>query len=103
MTGWLVVAAVGAATVALKASGPLLLGGRRLPAPVLAVVGLLAPALLAGLIATNTFATGQALVVDARVPGVAAAGVVAWFRAPLIVVVLVAAVVTAAARAAGMA
>jgi branched-subunit amino acid transport protein len=101
-TGWLVVAAVGVATIALKASGPLLLGGRRLPAPVLAVVGLLAPALLAALIATNTFATGQTLVVDARILGVAAASVAAWFRAPVIIVVLVAAVVTAVSRALGI-
>jgi hypothetical protein len=104
MTGaWILVLAVGSATVALKAAGPVLLGGRQLPAPILGVVGLLAPALLAALIATNTLASGQQLVVDARLLGVTAAGVAVMLRAPVIVVVGVAAVVTALARAAGVA
>lgn len=100
---WILVLAVGLATVGLKATGPLLLGGRQLPAPVLGVVGLMAPALLAALIATNTLASGQQLVVDARLLGVAAAGVAVLLRAPVIVVVAVAAIVTAVARAAGIA
>ena len=100
---WILALAVGLATVALKAAGPLLLGGRPLPAPVLRVVGLMAPALLAALIATNTLASGQQLVADARLPGVAAAGVAVMLRAPVIVVVAVAAIVTAVARAAGIA
>ena len=44
---WVAVVLVGAATVALKAAGPVLLGGRELPARVRVLVGLLAPALLA--------------------------------------------------------
>src|SRR5207245_1873135 len=47
---WLVVIAVGAATVAIKATGPLLLAGRELPPRLLGVVELLAPALLAALV-----------------------------------------------------
>jgi Branched-chain amino acid transport protein (AzlD) len=103
VSAWLIVAAVGAATAALKAAGPLVLGGRPLPGRVVAVVSLLAPALLAALIATSTFATGQQLVIDARVLGVGAAAVAALLRAPVLVVVLVAAVVTATARALGVA
>ncbi len=63
------------------------------------VVGLLAPALLAALVAINTFGSGEQLTVDARVLGVAAAGVAIWRRAPVLVVVIVAAAVTAIARA----
>ncbi len=72
-TAWILVAAVGAATVALKAAGPVLLGARPLPGRAAAVVGLLAPALLAALVAVQTLADGAALRVDARVAGVAAA------------------------------
>jgi hypothetical protein len=100
---WILVIAVGLATVGLKAAGPLILGGRQLPAPMLEVVGLMAPALLAALIATNTLASGQQLVVDARLLGVAAAGLAVLLRAPVIAVVAVAAIVTALARAAGLA
>ena len=52
---WLVVLAVGLGTIAIKASGPVLLGGRPLPDRVQGVVAMLAPALLAALVATNTF------------------------------------------------
>jgi hypothetical protein len=100
---WILVLAVGLATVGLKAAGPVVLGGRPLPAPVLGVVGLLAPALLAALIATNTLASGGQLVVDARLLGVGAAALAIVARAPVIVVVGVAAAVTALARAAGIA
>jgi hypothetical protein len=102
-SAWILVLVVGLATVGLKAAGPLVLGGRQLPAPVLGVVGLMAPALLAALIATNTLASGQQLVVDARLLGVAAAGIAVVLRAPVIVVVALAAVVTALARLAGIA
>jgi Branched-chain amino acid transport protein (AzlD) len=96
---WIVLALVGAATVALKAAGPVLLGGRQLPARVRVLVGLLAPALLAALVVTNTVASGRHLVVDARLAGVAAAAVSLRLRAPILVAVAVAAAVTAAIRA----
>jgi len=96
---WIVLALVGAVTVALKAAGPVLLGGRELPARVRVLVGLLAPALLAALVVTNTLATGRHIVVDARLAGVAAAAVSLRLRAPILVAVAVAAGVTAAIRA----
>jgi len=101
-TGWLVVVLVGGATIAIKATGPLLLGGRQLPARLLGVVSLLAPALLAALVATLTFGAGPTLVLDARAAGVAAGALALWLRAPTIVVVALAAVVTVGARALGM-
>ena len=96
---WLAVVLVGAVTVALKAAGPVLLGDRELPARVRALVGLLAPALLAALVVTNTLASGRHVVVDARLAGVAAAAVSLRLRAPILVAVAVAAAVTAAIRA----
>jgi hypothetical protein len=99
MTSWIVVAVVGVATVAIKASGPVLLGGRVLPPRLLAVVRLLAPALLAALVVTQTVASGDRLVVDARLVGVAAGALSLLLRAPLLVVVIVAAAATAAVRA----
>jgi branched-subunit amino acid transport protein len=96
---WIAVALIGAATVALKAAGPVLLGGRELPARVRVLVGLLAPALLAALVVTQTLASDRHVVVDARPAGVAAAAVSLWLRAPILVAVVVAAVVTAAIRA----
>ncbi|HEX4625639.1 MAG TPA: AzlD domain-containing protein [Solirubrobacteraceae bacterium] len=99
MTEWLLVAIVGLGTVALKGVGPLVLGGRRVPDRLTGVVSLLAPTLLAALIVTNTFATGTALVIDARVAGMAAAVVAIVLRAPILVVIVVAAVAAAVTRA----
>lgn len=98
---WLVVALVGAGTMAIKAAGPLLLGGRALPERVESLIVLLGPALLAALVAINTFGGDGRLVVDARALGVAAAGVAVWRKAPALLVVVLAAGVTALARAFG--
>ena len=99
---WLVVLAVGIGTIAIKASGPVLLGGRPLPDRVQGVVALLAPALLAALVATNTFGEGQRLVLDARVIGVAVAAIALALRAPILVVVILAAASAAVARMFGV-
>ena len=95
---WTAVLAVGAGTVLLKGAGPVLLGGRPLPARLAAVLGLLAPALLAALVVTQTFAHGRHLVLDARAAGVAVAAVAIALRAPLLAVVVAAAAVTALVR-----
>lgn len=100
---WAIVAAVGIGTMVIKAAGPVLLGGRPLPPRVQAVVALLAPALLAGLVATTTFGSGQDLVADARVIGVGVAVVAIALRAPTLLVVIAAAAAAALARLAGVA
>lgn len=97
-TVWLVVLVVGVATVALKATGPVLLGGRELPEAVAGVVELLAPVLLAALVVTQTVGGDNELVIDARVAGVGAGAAAIAVRAPLPVVVIVAAATTALAR-----
>jgi branched-subunit amino acid transport protein len=96
---WLCVLAVGLATVAIKASGPVLAAGRELPRSSARVVDLLAPAVLAALVATQAFARDEELVLDERAAGLLAAGVAILFRAPLLVVVLVAAATAAGLRA----
>jgi hypothetical protein len=92
------VLAVGGATVAIKATGPLLLADRELPPRLLGVVELLAPALLAALVVTEAVAGPRRYVFDARLLGLAAAVVAVRLRAPLLVTVLVAALVAAVAR-----
>lgn len=100
---WLIVLAIGGGTVAIKAAGPVLLGGRPLPASVGGVVALLAPALLAALVATAAFGSGQQLVLDARAIGLAAAALAIALRAPVLVVVIAAAAAAALARLVGVA
>ncbi len=95
---WVSVSVIGAATILIKAAGPVLLGGRELPPRIVDVVTLLTPAVLAALVATQVFASGQSLVVDERVIGLAVAAVALTFRAPVLVVVALAAATTAGAR-----
>jgi len=95
---WTAVLVVGLATVALKAAGPVLAGGRELPQGGARVVNLLAPALLAALVATQAFASEEALVLDERGAGLVAAAGAILLKAPLLVVVLVAAVTAAGLR-----
>jgi branched-subunit amino acid transport protein len=95
---WLVVAVVGAATIAFKASGPVLLGDRRLPPRVADVVDVLAPAMLAALVVTQTVGGDGEIVLDERLLGVAAGCVAIVLRAPLVVVMTVAALTAALVR-----
>jgi branched-subunit amino acid transport protein len=96
---WLAVLVVGAATIAIKAAGPVLAGERELPVGASRVLGLLAPALLAALVATQAFASDESLVVDERGAGLAVAAVAVLLRAPLLVVVVLAAATAAGLRA----
>lgn len=102
MSWWVVVAlAVGA--YAFKAIG-LLAFDARPPSPrVVRVLSLLPPALLGALIVTQTVAVDTSIVLDARAAGVGAGALVAiaWRRAPFLVVLVVAAGVTALVRAIG--
>lgn len=100
---WLVVLAIGVGTMVVKGAGPVILGGRPLPTRAQSVVALLAPALLAALVATSTLAEGQALLLDARVVGVAAGGIALALRAPTLAVVIAAAAAAALARVLGVA
>lgn len=100
---WLIVAVVGIGTMLIKASGPVLLGGRVLPARAGAVMALLAPALLAALVVSASVSNGSQLVADARLIGVGAAALLLAMRAPILVVVIAAAAAAALARLVGIA
>jgi len=95
---WTLVLVLAAGAYACKVTGLVLIGSRRLPPVVTRCLALVPAALISALIVKDTFSTGTDLVLDARAAGVAAACVAAWRRAPLIVVILVAVVVTALVR-----
>jgi uncharacterized membrane protein len=98
---WITIAALALASAAIRASGPVLLGGRMLPGRVRDVIALIAPALLAALVVVETVGApeGGALEVDPRIAGVAAAGGALALGGSMLPAVTVAAVVTAVARA----
>jgi branched-subunit amino acid transport protein len=87
------------ATFAIKAAGPVALGGRELPGWFTGIVVLLAPALLTALVMTQALADGHHLKVGAEAVGVAAGGLVAWRLGSIVACVVVAAGVTAGLRA----
>jgi branched-subunit amino acid transport protein len=96
--GWTVVLLVGAFTMAIKAAGPVLLGGRELPPRLVDAFELLAPALFAALIVTQAVGGDEEIVLDTRLAGLGAGLLAILLRAPLIVVIVVAAAATALVR-----
>jgi branched chain amino acid efflux pump len=96
---WLVVLVVGAGTMLLKAVGPVGVAHRELPQRVERLLDLVAPAILAALVVTETFADGKQLVVDARLAGAGAAVLLVLARAPYWLIVLCGALATAGVRA----
>jgi branched-subunit amino acid transport protein len=95
---WAAVAVLAAFAYGFKFLGLVVLGSRPLPEPVSRCLALLPAALLPALVVVNTLSTGRSIVLDARLPGVAAAGVAVWRRAPFPLVVVVGAAVTALVR-----
>jgi hypothetical protein len=65
-TLWVAIIAVALASATIKAAGPVLVGGRELPPRAVSVIALLAPALLAALVVTETFGEDGHLVLDER-------------------------------------
>lgn len=98
---WTLVAVLFAGAYAFKATGLVLLGGRSLPPVVDRCLALIPAAVVTALVVKDTFSNGQELVLDARAAGIAVAVVAAWRRAPLIVVIVAGALVTALVRRLG--
>jgi len=96
---WPMVIALAASAYLLKMFGLVVLGSRRLPRIFDRCLALIPAALLSALVLKDTFSVGQSLVVDVRLAGFAVALVATWRRAPLIVVVVLAASATAILRA----
>jgi branched-subunit amino acid transport protein len=97
---WLTIGVLIVTTAAIRAAGPVLLGGRDLPEPVQGVIALVAPALLAALVVVETLGApeGGSYELDARLAGVGAAAVALGMRASTLAAVALAAVVTALLR-----
>ncbi|MFJ4832751.1 AzlD domain-containing protein [Streptomyces sp. NPDC088747] len=99
MSIWIAIGATAVGCYVVKLIGLLVPAGVLERPLVQRLAALLPVALLAALTAQQTFADGQALMVDAKAAGVAAAAVALILRAPFLVVVAAAVVVTAGVRA----
>jgi branched-subunit amino acid transport protein len=98
-TAWALVAGCALVTFAIKAAGPIALGGRALPSWFASVVTLMAPALLAALVATHSLANGRNLEVGAPTAGVLVSAVVIRRTGSIAWCVVSAAVTTGLLRA----
>ena len=98
-TIWVVVIGCAIVTFVIKAAGPMLSGGRELPAVVQDVLVLFAPALLAALVVVSALANEKTITADAETAGVAVSGLVYWRSRSIVWCVVTAAVVTAGIRA----
>jgi branched-subunit amino acid transport protein len=87
------------ATFAIKAAGPVALGGRDLPILAQRALALLAPALLSALVAVSIFAHDEEWGVGADTAGVAAGGLLYWRTQSVVGCAVAAAAVTALLRA----
>jgi branched-subunit amino acid transport protein len=96
---WTLVFVLAAGAFAFKVTGMVIIGDRTLPPMLERCLRLIPAALIAALVVKDTFSVGQHLQIDARVAGVGAAVVATWHKAPLLVVVVIGAAVTAALRA----
>lgn len=96
---WTLVLLLAAGTYGLKVLGLVIIGDRHLPPVLERCVALIPVALLPALIVSGTFSVGQHLQIDARAAGVGAAILAAWRRVPLVLVIVIGVIVTAAVRA----
>ena len=97
-TIWGFVLAGSLVVLALKLAG-YLIPQRLVEGPILSrVAGLVTVSLLASLVVSQTIGGEGGVMLDARVPAVAAAGVMLWLRTPFIVVIVGAAVIAALLR-----
>ncbi|MFC8131493.1 AzlD domain-containing protein [Streptomyces sp. NPDC057302] len=99
MNIWIAIGATVVGCYLVKLAGLLVPAGALERPLVKRMAALLPVALLAALTAQQAFADGQALELDAKALGLAAAGVALLLRAPFLVVIGAAVVVTAGMRA----
>lgn len=101
---WLALAVFSVGNIFTRAIGMFVLGGRVKPnAKWTKLVGLVPISVVAAVFAVQTFSSRDQIVFDSRILGVGAASFAVWRKAPMVVVVLVAAGVTAGARALNLA
>jgi uncharacterized membrane protein len=95
---WLLIVALAVGAYAFKFTGLVILGGRTLPAPFERCLALIPAAVISALIVKDTVTQGREIVLDARAAGIAVAVLLASRRAPLIVVIVAGAAITALVR-----
>ena len=95
---WTLIILLAVGAYAFKVTGLIILGGRSLPPVFERCLGLIPAAIITALVMKDTFTVGQDLTLDARALGIAVAVIAAWRRAPLIVVIVLGAAVTAFVR-----
>lgn len=95
---WAFIFALAAVSYGFKLLGAVIVGQRAMP-PVLERCLLLIPAaLLAGLIAKDTFTVGQTIGIDARAAGLAVAALATWKKLPFAVIIVLGVGTTALIR-----
>ena len=95
---WALVLALAAGAYAFKVLGLIVIGRRSLPPPLERCLALIPAAVIAAIVAKDTFSVGQHLQIDARLAGVGVAIVAAWRKMPVIVVIVAGAATTALVR-----
>jgi len=95
---WTLIILLAVGAYAFKVTGLIILGGRSLPPVFERCLGLIPAAIITALVMKDTFTVGQDLTLDARALGIAVAVIAAWKRAPLILVIVLGATVTALVR-----
>jgi branched-subunit amino acid transport protein len=95
---WTLIILLTLGAYAFKVTGLVILGGRSLPPIFERCLALIPAAVVTALVMKDTFTQGQELVLDARALGIAVAIIAAWRKAPLIVVIVLGAAVTALVR-----
>lgn len=98
---WITIIVVALISAAIRAFGPILVGGRELPPRANAVIVLMVPSLLTALVVTQTFGEDGRLILDEKAVGVAVAAVALALRAQVLLAVALAVVATALARTFG--
>ena len=85
---WTFIFLLAACAYGLKLLGAVVIGQREMPLALQRCLLLIPAALLAGLIAKDTFTTGQSYAIDARAAGLAVAVLATWRKLPFAVVIV---------------
>ena len=95
---WTFVFALAACAYGLKLLGAVIIGHREMPLALQRCLLLIPAALLAGLIAKDTFTTGQHYAIDARAAGLAVAAIATWRKLPFAAIIVLGVGTTALIR-----
>ena len=85
---WTFILLLAACAYGLKLLGAVVIGQREMPLALQRCLLLIPAALLAGLIAKDTFTTGQNYAIDARAAGLAVAVLATWRKLPFAMVII---------------